>query len=240
MNSKSIYSIHSEAICNAIDRKIQSSFSLKGLPSLTGEVARSTFQLPTTKSKILLEKLQIDEDVTEALKPWINWSPPGYLPGDLRTLKCQLYALRTDGDGNCLLHACSLAMFGSHDRQQTLRSLLSNLLLDEEFGKHFKKIWEDAEKCSDATLGEAAVERDADQFEKEWEGLVNAAVMSGEFLSSFHIYLLAHVIRRPIIVYGDSYIRDKSGDRYAPNSLRGIFLPTELPAKKIEKEEDGN
>jgi hypothetical protein len=36
----------------------------------------------------------------------------------------RLTPLKTEGDGNCLLHAASLCMFGIHDRNLQLRSAL--------------------------------------------------------------------------------------------------------------------
>ena len=35
----------------------------------------------------------------------------------------KLYCLRTDGDGNCLLHAISLAVWGVHDRGLSVLAL---------------------------------------------------------------------------------------------------------------------
>ncbi|KAK6032853.1 hypothetical protein OSTOST_00955 [Ostertagia ostertagi] len=40
----------------------------------------------------------------------------------------KLYPLSTTGDGNCLLHAASLGMWGLHDRQLTLREALYEML----------------------------------------------------------------------------------------------------------------
>jgi hypothetical protein len=49
-----------------------------------------------------------------------------------------LYPIRTDGDGNCLLHAAALGAWGVHDRAGTkdvgmLRSMVFNLLNNEQF-----------------------------------------------------------------------------------------------------------
>ena len=46
---------------------------------------------------------------------------------------CQrLLPLATTGDGNCLLHAASLAMWGFHDRMLTLRKALFKALVNTE------------------------------------------------------------------------------------------------------------
>jgi len=52
----------------------------------------------------------------------INWCAPvsaGPVPEMAR-----LYALDTDADGDCLLHALSLGLGGFHDRLHTLRAAL--------------------------------------------------------------------------------------------------------------------
>lgn len=39
-----------------------------------------------------------------------------------------MWPLSTTGDGNCLLHAASLGMWGIHDRQLMLRKILYEML----------------------------------------------------------------------------------------------------------------
>jgi hypothetical protein len=47
------------------------------------------------------------------------------------------------------------------------------------------------------------------------------------------IFILAHILRRPIIVYADKYVRGSGGEIYAPQSMGGIYLPTEVsPCKR--------
>jgi hypothetical protein len=38
---------------------------------------------------------------------------------------------QTESDGNCLNHACSLAMFGVHDRRLILRRAVRSFLVDD-------------------------------------------------------------------------------------------------------------
>ncbi|CAN0301397.1 unnamed protein product, partial [Laminaria digitata] len=78
---------------------------------------QSTFQLPAVE-KLLREFLPLEEAVNELLAPQANWAPPGYKPTDRRMAEvaARLWALRTDGDGDCLLHAVSLSLWGQHDR----------------------------------------------------------------------------------------------------------------------------
>ena len=39
-------------------------------------------------------------------------------------------------------------------------------------------------------------------FVQEWAGLLSLASQQGESLEQLHVFCLAHVLRRPIIIYG--------------------------------------
>ena len=51
----------------------------------------------------------------------------------------KLFPMSTVGDGNCLLHAVSLAMFGFHDRLLTLRRALHKSLVAESANGALKR-----------------------------------------------------------------------------------------------------
>ena len=51
-----------------------------------------------------------------------------------------------------------------------------------------------------------------------------------ESLEEFHVFVLAHVIQRPIIVVADTILKDSSGDALAPIPFGGIYLPLEVDA----------
>lgn len=40
-----------------------------------------------------------------------------------------------------------------------------------------------------------------------------------------HIYALAHVLRRPLVVYADEWARDAAGARAGRSSIAGVYLP---------------
>ncbi|CAM9859053.1 unnamed protein product, partial [Ascophyllum nodosum] len=46
------------------------------------------------------------------------------------------------------------------------------------------------------------------------------------YLSSFHAFVLANVLGRPIVILADEFIRGRDGEAYAPCDMRGIYLPT--------------
>ena len=48
-----------------------------------------------------------------------------------------------------------------------------------------------------------------------------------ESLEEFHVFVLAHVLRRPILVVADTILRDCDGDALAPIPFGGLYLPLE-------------
>jgi len=48
-----------------------------------------------------------------------------------------------------------------------------------------------------------------------------------ESLEELHVFVLAHVLRRPIIIVADTILKDSNGDALAPISFGGIYLPLE-------------
>lgn len=52
-----------------------------------------------------------------------------------------------------------------------------------------------------------------------------------ESLEEFHVFVLAHVLQRPIIVVADTVLKDSGGEALAPIPFGGIYLPLECEAK---------
>lgn len=48
-----------------------------------------------------------------------------------------------------------------------------------------------------------------------------------ESLEELHVFVLAHVLRRPIIIVADTILKDANGDAMAPISFGGVYLPLE-------------
>ena len=48
-----------------------------------------------------------------------------------------------------------------------------------------------------------------------------------ESLEEVHVFVLAHVLRRPIIIVADTILKDANGDAMAPISFGGVYLPLE-------------
>ena len=54
-------------------------------------------------------------------------------------------------------------------------------------------------------------------------------------LEEVHVFTLAHVIRRPIIVIAKPYLYNAEGEALAPVHFGGVYLPLLIPAEECEK-----
>ena len=53
-----------------------------------------------------------------------------------------------------------------------------------------------------------------------------------ESLEELHLFVLAHVLHRPIVIVADTILKDANGDAMAPISFGGIYLPLERSAEE--------
>ena len=56
-----------------------------------------------------------------------------------------------------------------------------------------------------------------------------------ESLEEFHVFVLAHVLRRPIIVVADTMLKDSKGEAFAPIPFGGIYLPIQCDPKTCHR-----
>lgn len=145
-----------------------------------------------------------------------------------------LWPLVTTGDGNCLLHAVSLAMWGFQDRKLTLRSALYAVLSSGECKEALWRRWRFQQTRFNKQAGLMFSE---EEWSKEWEEIVAMASpepkstdksSTYKMLEEIHIFALAHLLRRPIFVFADKVLRDVNGEVLAPISFGGIYLPFEI------------
>lgn len=172
----------------------------------------------------------------------------------------RLWPLATSGDGNCLLHAASLAMWGFHDRKLTLRSALYKVLSKGEYRDAIWRRWRFHQTRLNKQAGFVYSEI---EWAKEWEEIVAMASpeprqsekgasrrrsvaidrnsdsiddnATYESLEEIHIFALSHVLRRAIIVVSDTVLRDMNGEAMAPIPFGGIYLPFEIPANECHR-----
>lgn len=165
----------------------------------------------------------------------------------------RLSPLATTGDGNCLLHAASLAMWGFHDRKLTLRAALHSILSSSDYKDALCRRWRFQQTRLNKTAGFVYSEI---EWVKEWEEIVcmaspeprqskttsrrrsvaiNESIDDNatyESLEEIHIFALAHVLRRAIIVIADTVLRDLNGEAMAPIPFGGVYLPFEIQANE--------
>ena len=134
-----------------------------------------------------MEQTLLDIGMLEALQARrvINWCVGGAVP--------KLYPLYTDAEGNCLWHAISLGLVGSHDRELVLRKVLYRTLCGQG-GHVFKERWREEETRLHQLVG---FKLDEGQWDSVWKILVARAGTPSLSLEGVHIMVLAHLLTRP-------------------------------------------
>lgn len=140
----------------------------------------------------------------------------------------EVVPLNTLRNGNCLLHAASLGMWGFQDRDVSLRGALSTALHDDTENTLYQR-WKYNREIENRKVG---LELERHQWNEEWEAMMRQAssrVQMGrnyESLDDFHIFVLANVLRRPIILYAASKIHSmQSGGTLQEINFQGVYLP---------------
>uniref|UniRef100_T1IIP4 ubiquitinyl hydrolase 1 n=1 Tax=Strigamia maritima TaxID=126957 RepID=T1IIP4_STRMM len=167
---------------------------------------------PTVQEQLLDELL--DRDVQKELEvesPIINWSLEL-----TERLGSRLYPLWNRTAGDCLLDSVLQATWGVFDKENTLRRALSDSLSEGS------SAWKEAEAVQahllHFTLDEA-------QWQQDWAILLSLASQPGAPLEQMHIFALAHILRRPIIVYGVKYVKSFRGEAIGFARFEGVYLP---------------
>ncbi|XP_062428468.1 tumor necrosis factor alpha-induced protein 3 isoform X1 [Rhea pennata] len=152
----------------------------------------------------------------------------------------KLVPLKTNGDGNCLMHAASQYMWGIEDIDLVLRKTLFSTLREIDT-RNFKLRWQ-REAIKSQDFVETGLHYDTRNWEEEWEYLIEmtSPETSGarnrlpyNALEEIHIFILANILRRPIIVLADKVVRSlESGSSFAPLNVGGIYLPLLWPAEE--------
>jgi OTU domain-containing protein 7 len=155
----------------------------------------------------------------------------------------RLWPLVTTGDGNCLLHAASLGIWGVHDRQLNLRQLLHEALTISERKSAFYRRWRWHE--SKANLQSELIFSES-EWTKEWSDILSLSKITPrengtnseqtyESLELIHVYALANVLKRPIIVVSDTVLKNAKGESLSPINFGGIYLPLEISPQQCHR-----
>ncbi|KAM9715599.1 ubiquitin thioesterase ZRANB1 [Menidia menidia] len=173
---------------------------------------------PAVQEKLLDEVL--DRDVQKELEeesPVINWSM------ELGTrLDSRLYALWNRTAGDCLLDSVLQATWGIYDKDSVLRKTLHDSLHD--CSHWFYTRWKEWESWYSQSFGLHFSLRE-EQWQEDWAFILSLASQPGASLEQTHIFVLAHILRRPIIVYGVKYYKSFRGETLGYTRFQGVYLP---------------
>lgn len=172
----------------------------------------NTSELPDTASTFTCPRSFVErEDLFSEL---IDWDCVGYTTKVLHdAMTDTIIPLRTTGDGNCLLHALSRALWGSEVYCDVLRSSMY-----DELKNNTDWYRQNAPKFEQKEFDEALL----------WAGVPSA------FLGFLHVFALANLLKRPITIYAsDQDVSDfGTGEvRFLPlgsdrmSSICGVFRP---------------
>ena len=283
------------------DQKQNSSSSLSK-KLLNNELTCYSFMLPNLnqfsdyklKEYLQNELIELPAQYNLTESGHLNW----WTQNNWENVFRPLYPMVTSGDGNCLLHAASLAMWGLHDRYLILRKALHSTLKDikEDNTNALWRRWKWEQMCQNRKYG---LIYDEDEWSKEWQSLlklasyqprvhlnnnsstrntnplplntndlVNSSSSSSvssnvnkiqsnsningaqqqqqqqqqqdgtcyfESLEEFHVFLLAHILHRPIIIVSDTMLHDLNGEPLSPIPFGGIYLPFECELNKCHR-----
>ncbi|OWF55126.1 Tumor necrosis factor alpha-induced protein 3 [Mizuhopecten yessoensis] len=183
------------------------------------------------------------------------------MKNDLKTAKVinwcngvkNLYPITTTGDGNCLVHAVSLALWGIEDSEQFLRTLLYLTLsevdaslsngMSSKIQHRWKYVQDEIKKQHPREFNYDITSLD---LRSEWDNVVRAAGDVLEpgtqtagtpypSLEGVHIFALANLLKRPIIVLAERTVRSVYGNSMQENCLFGIYLPLEVKHSDVCK-----
>eukprot|EP01130_Rhizamoeba_saxonica_P015070 TRINITY_DN6690_c0_g1_i2.p1 TRINITY_DN6690_c0_g1~~TRINITY_DN6690_c0_g1_i2.p1 ORF type:complete len:446 (-),score=84.89 TRINITY_DN6690_c0_g1_i2:57-1394(-) len=179
---------------------------------IIGKYYVETYQgrLPPTSETFYIPKNLIEDSNFSRM---ISWDTVNYLGTSLDVAMPDVACpVITTGDGNCLLHALSRTLYGVEIYQGVLREMLC-----EELVTHKEFYMNSASKDHE----------DEDGYEEEeYQVFIENARRGGSYLGFIHIFALANITRRPIIVYASE--RDTAMFGMNEQGAAGTFLPTRI------------
>ena len=78
--------------------------------------------------------------------------------------------------------------------------------------------WKDSEQRLSQSQGFVL---DEDQLKQDWAAVLALADQTGRSLEQIHIFALAHILRRPIIVYGVRVVKNYRGENLGFANFEG-------------------
>uniref|UniRef100_A0A914VPE7 ubiquitinyl hydrolase 1 n=1 Tax=Plectus sambesii TaxID=2011161 RepID=A0A914VPE7_9BILA len=185
----------------------------------------TTFALPASIYELTPPALQrrlfdevLDRGVQKELEEEcaiINWS----LEVTDR-LSSRLFALWNRTAGDCLLDSVLQATWGVFDSENSLRQALADSLTDA--AQSFYPRWREYETLLAKGMQYSL---DENQFIRDWDYILKLASKPGSALEQAHVFALAHIVRRPIIVYGVRIVKSYRGEHLDYARFEGVYLP---------------
>ena len=152
----------------------------------------------------------------------------------------KLEPLHTNGDGNCLLHAASLGMWGFQDRANILRNAVSQAVAHASNTNTLFDRWRHNKTMECRQQG---YELEPRQWQQEWQTVVRqassdlTATSTLYSLEEFHVFVLANVLRRPVIMYASQKMRSiQTGGTMQCINFHGLYLPLLWDPKSCKKD----
>lgn len=185
-----------------------------------------TFLLPaeidsefsSSVQRMLFDEL-LDRDVEYELEvenSIVNWNADC-----VKRLGSRLYPLWNRRSGDCLLDSVLQACFGVFDAENVLRRLMAECMMVH--AGCLKPRWKEHEVVMARALGYTIGDV---QLEQDWANVIALANAPGSSLEQAHIFALAHIFRRPVIVYGVKYVKSFRGeDLIGYSHFEGVYLP---------------
>ena len=153
----------------------------------------------------------------------------------------QLEPLHTKGDGNCLLHAASLGMWGFQDRAHILRNAVSQAVVHA--GNESNTLFLRWKYNKELECQQQMYKLEPTQWQNEWNTVVRQASADPTptatlySLEEFHVFVLANVLRRPVIMYASQKMRSlHSGGTIQSLNFHGVYLPLLWDPKSCKKD----
>ncbi|KAM3186206.1 hypothetical protein ACTXT7_004792 [Hymenolepis weldensis] len=148
---------------------------------------------------------------------------------------CDLISLLNRKNGDCLLDSVLQATMSVCDEDGQLRRTLTNFL--SKYEPYFKQVWLQHETEVASNLGEFSYELSTEALDDEWSSLMNAAKIERHHLGQIHVFALAQIFHRPIIVLSPKFVKDKfDNEIFSLNDMGGIYLPLMWSAKLCSRE----
>ena len=143
-------------------------------------------------------------------------------------------------------------MWGLPDNNLILRKHLHRLLTDDIKKEGIHRRWQYLTTLRNQEAGGLTFSEE--EWEFEWHEIIRIATNQPrrhpttdslrrystlrphyESLEEVHVFAMAHVLRRPIIVVADNFLRNMHGEPLAPIYFGGIYLPLECSAASCYK-----